>query len=184
MDDNLFENIEIVEKKKPKRKLTEAQLQNLKRGREKMAEKRRLLKEEKLKGLKVVKEDKKAVKENIKIKIEQKKVRKRKTKNQAEELAHLDLIREKRRIEAEEDLRREQGEKLSRFADLRSKWVQKTETEAQYEELTSVLDTIPEETILDDKQLETTLLDLMERYKNGEREEEEEDSGEEEEESL
>ena len=163
---NLFENIEVVEKKKPKRKLTEAQLNNLKKGREKMAEKRRLLKEQKALTKHVNKEDKKAVKENKVIKKEQKAEQKRQLKNQDKELDHLRKLKEKKQTLLEESIRRDQAEKLSRFADLRSKWVSKTENEEDYEELTEVLDTIEEETILDDSKLETTLLDLMERYKS------------------
>ena len=71
-DSDLFENVEVVEKQKPKRKLTEAQLANLKKGREKMAEKRKALKEQKALNKHVTKEDKKAVKENKIIKKEQK----------------------------------------------------------------------------------------------------------------
>ena len=168
-DNELFENIEIVEKKKPKRKLTEAQLSNLKRGREKMAEKRRLLKEQKDLIKHVTKEDKKAVKENKVIKKEQKTERKRKTKDQDKELEHLALLRKKKeeklKQEQEESIRIEQAEKLSKFSDLRSKWVRETKTEEQYIELTEALDEIEEETIIDDNKLETTLLSLMERYK-------------------
>jgi len=162
---NLFENVEVVEKKKPKRKLTEAQLQNLKKGREKMAEKRRLLKEQKQLNKHITKEDKKAVKENKVIKKEQKAEKKRQVKHQEKELEHLRQLKEKRQQKLEEELRREQAQKLSRFADLRSKWVSKTETEEDYEDLTEALDEIDEETILDDSKLETTLLSLMERYK-------------------
>lgn len=163
---NLFENIEVVEKKKPKRKLTEAQLGNLKKGREKMAEKRRLLKEEKALNKHVTKEDKKAVKENKVIKKEQKIEKKRQIKHQEKELDHLKQIKDKKQKVLEESIRREQADKLSKFADLRSKWVSKTETEEDYEELTEALNEIDEETILDDGKLETTLLTLMERYKS------------------
>ena len=150
--DLLFDTSEIEIKKveKKKRVLSQKQLDNLAKGRLKMKEKRDLKKlENEKKGL--LKKEKVAVTKNVSIKKENKINKK-----------NLKKIQQK-----------EQAEKLSKFDDLKSKWLLKTETIEDYDLVKTELDTIPEDTILNDDKLELSLLDIMKKYKGDELEEDE-----------
>lgn len=87
----IFDKGEEVKPVKKKRKLTEKQLENLKKGRERMAEKRRVAKEngEVIKTKKQLAEEKKALKkgekEHIKLKTENRKIKKKTMKEIAKE---------------------------------------------------------------------------------------------------
>jgi hypothetical protein len=160
--DLLFDTREIEVKKveKKKRVLSQKQLDNLAKGRLKMKEKRDLKKiENEKKGL--LKKEKVAVTKNVSIKRENKINKKNLKKIQQEAMTHRDkLIQNKQR--------KEQAEKLSKFDDLKSKWLLKTETIEDYDLVKTELDTIPEDTILDDDKLELSLLDIMKKYKGDE----------------
>lgn len=159
-------NVEIEVKKpvKKKRQLTEKQLENLRKGREKMKAKR-----EEAKKKKMLKDEKVAVKENKKIVKENKAVKKKNTKLQEEALAHKEeLLRRKKEREetAEKEAQQEaRAEQLSRFNDMRSKWLMKTNSVEEYETVEQELGNIPEEVILNEEKLGTTLLDLVKKYK-------------------
>ncbi len=160
--------IEVVPEKKKKRKLTEKQLENLRIGREKMAAKRAALKKEK-EAKQIQKEDKKAVKQNKVIKKENKREKKKNSESQRKAEEHKKLLFEKRKqkeLEKEQQaLKSAQATKLSRFDDLRSKWLLKTNDIEEYEKVEHELDSIPEEVIVDDEKLEGTLLDIIKKYK-------------------
>ena len=160
--------IEVVKPEKKKRKLTEKQLENLRIGREKMAAKRAALKKEK-EAKQIQKEDKKAVKQNKVIKKENKREKKKNTESQKKAEEHKKALLEKRKQrelqKEQEALKAKQATKLSRFDDLRSKWLLKTNDIEEYEKVENELDSIPEEVIVDDNALENTLLDIMKKYK-------------------
>ena len=162
--DELFDNIEIKPVVKKKRVLTQKQLDNLAKGREKMKAKREALKkEQEEKGL--LKKEKKAVKENKQIKKQNKVNKKQNKKLNEEALSHREkLILNKQK--------KQQAEKLSKFDDLKSKWLCKTETIEDYDLVKEELDNIEEEDILDDDKLETSLLSIMKKYKGEDIEEE------------
>ena len=178
----IFENpeIEVIEVKKKKRKLTQKQLDNLALGREKMKIKRELLKkerellkQEKVEKKEVIKADKESVKIKKEIKKDNKKKKKVNLKVQAEAIRHrekLILQREKKLAEAEAEAeekkqREKQAHKFSRFEDLRSKWLTQTTSVEQFDIVSTELDSIPEEVISNDEKLEETLYDLMIKYK-------------------
>ncbi len=122
-----------------------------------MKEKREALKKEQdKKGL--LKKEKKAVKENTTIKKQNKIKKKQEKKDQDEAMTH----RQKLLLNKQ---KKQQAEKLSKFDDLKSKWLCKTETIEDYDLVKEELDSIPEEDILDDDKLETSLLSIMQKYK-------------------
>ena len=155
-DKKLIE-IEVKKVEKKKRVLSQKQLDNLAKGREKMKEKRDLLRiENEKKGL--LKKEKVAVKENKTIKKNNKTTKKNNKKLQEEALEHRNkLIQNK--------IKNEQAKKLSKFDDMRSKWLLQTETIEDYELVENELETIPEEDILNDEKLEETLLTILNKYK-------------------
>ncbi len=156
-DTKLFDNVEVKKVVKKKRVLTQKQLDNLAKGRAKMKEKREALKKEQdKKGL--LKKEKKAVKENTTIKKQNKIKKKQEKKDQDEAMTH----RQKLLLNKQ---KKQQAEKLSKFDDLKSKWLCKTETIEDYDLVKEELDSIPEEDILDDDKLETSLLSIMQKYK-------------------
>ncbi len=156
-DTELFDNVEVKKVVKKKRVLTQKQLDNLAKGRAKMKEKREALKKEQdKKGL--LKKEKKAVKENTTIKKQKKIKKKQEKKDQDEAMTH----RQKLLLNKQ---KKQQAEKLSKFDDLKSKWLCKTETIEDYDLVKEELDSIPEEDILDDDKLETSLLSIMQKYK-------------------
>ncbi len=156
-DTELFDNVEVKKVVKKKRVLTQKQLDNLAKGRAKMKEKREALKKEQdKKGL--LKKEKKAVKENTTIKKQNKIKKKQEKKDQDEAMTH----RQKLLLNKQ---KKQQAEKLSKFDDLKSKWLCKTETIEDYDLVKEELDSIPEEDILDDDKLETSLLSIMQKYK-------------------
>lgn len=166
-------DIEVVKPKKVKRKLTEKQLANLAAGREKMKKKREELKKKKEEADRkvMIKEEKKAVKQN---KIQTKKdlqKKKENTKKQEEAFKHRENLLKKQLEKAEkekEELRLKlQADRLSKFEDLKSKWLMNTETVEEFDTVNQELEAIPEETIVDDEKLGMTLEELMLKYKNG-----------------
>ena len=173
-DSELFESkaeIEIVKPKKVKRKLTEKQLANLKKGRDKMKAKRDELKKKKEEQDKKVmfKEEKKAVKENKKIVKEDTIKKKANTKKQEQAAKHREELLQKQIERLENDkkeiLLKHQAERLSSFEDLKSKWLCNTDSVEDYDKVSEELESIEEETILDEEKLGTTLEQLMLKYK-------------------
>lgn len=158
---------EIV--KKPKRKLTEKQLANLAKGRAKMAEKRRLKnqglskeeikknkEDEKLKKV-VVKEEKKAVKDIKKEKKEAKKKKNRLLLEQEREEFYFQELKER-------ELEQLQNKKISNFQQIRTRYLTACKTTEEFSQLKAHLDSIDEETVLDDTKLKETLLKMISGY--------------------
>ncbi len=121
---------------KPKRKLTEAQLKGLAKGRAKVAEKRRLEKE------------KENNKEITKTRLIQKKEYKAKNKT----------IRLQKEEEIEERLKKESIERIEAFTQLKYKYMNKAKTLEELREMKLVLDTITEEDLMDIQALSKTIL--------------------------
>lgn len=155
--DDSTEEPEIV--KKPKRKLTEKQLANLAKGRAKMAEKRRLAREGNGKPTQkqIVKEEKKAVKE---IKKEKKEAKKKKNKLLAEQEREELYFQELK----ERELEQLQDKKLSNFQQIRTRYLTACKTTEEFSTLKAHLDSIDEETVLDDNKLKETLLKMISGY--------------------
>lgn len=153
---------EIV--KKPKRKLTEKQLANLAKGRAKMAEKRRLKnqglkekKEEEKEKKIIVKEEKKAVKEIKKEKKEAKKKKNRLLLEQEREELYFQELKER-------ELEQLQNDKISNFQQIRTRYLTACKTTEEFSQLKAHLDSIDEETVLDDNKLKETLLKMISGY--------------------
>lgn len=150
VDNTIFktEDIEDIKKPdKPKRKLTQKQLDALARGREKQKAKR-----EAKKG--ILKKEKEAVKENKALKKEQKKDRKVKILEQEKAINHLNNLRTKKR-EKEED------EKINRFSNIVNDFLGKTKNEDEYNKLKEEIENIPRDVLLDDEKLKNYGTELI-----------------------
>ena len=130
-DESIFNKEE-----KPKRKLTEAQLRGLAKGRAKVAEKRRIEKE------------KENNKEIVKTRLNQKKEYKIKNKT----------IRLQKEEEIEERLKKESIERIEAFTKLKYKYMDKAKTLEELREMKVVLDSINEEDLMDIQALSKTIL--------------------------
>jgi len=124
---------------KPKRKLTQKQLDALARGRAKMEEKRKM------------KLDKTAVKEGK----EQKKEQRATKKERKLEMEALERIKVRERARKEEEAK---GKKLSDWEEKRLGILEKCPTEDEFNKLMRALDDITEEDILDDEKLVAKLV--------------------------
>ena len=155
--DSPSEEIEV--KKKPKRKLTEKQLANLAKGRLKMQEKRRLKKLGEVKKEKklIVKEEKKAVKEIKSTKKEQKKKQKALLKEQHLEQAYFDELKQR-------EIDSLKNGKLSRFQQIRTRYLTNCKTTEEFTQLKKHLDEIDDEDVLDDVKLKGKLLKMISGY--------------------
>lgn len=131
-DEEIFDKGE--ETPKPKRKLTQKQLDALARGRAKQAEKRRM------------KLDKEAMKETTQQRKEQRKVKKERKVEQ--EMLERIKVREKARKDEEK-----KKEKLSGWEKKRMEILEKCQSEKQFKIITDVLDSFEEEEILDESKM-------------------------------
>lgn len=122
---------------KPKRKLTEAQLKGLAKGRAKVAEKRRIALE---------KENEKEI-----LKTRQNQKREYKHKNKT-----IQLQREE---EIEEKLKQESINRIEAFTKLKYKYMEKAKTLTELRDMKSVLDTITEEDLMDLNALSKTIIE-------------------------
>lgn len=163
------EHIEVVKTVKPKRKLTEKQLENLRVGREKMKAKREMLKREQQQQKRLIKEEKQIIKEGKEIKKEQKKEKRSKLRYAELQKLHLKKLKDERdlkhKIEHEEKEKAKNEKKLLDFEDAKTELLLKTSSVQQYEIVEDELNNIEEQTIIDDHKLNMTLLDLMKKYK-------------------
>lgn len=128
------ENIEVVEKpKKKKRQLTERQLEGLKKGREKMAEKRRLKKETEKRKKELLEMDSKVIKETNK---EQKKARiKKKITIQKNKMSEEEFIEKKKK-----------GDKSStKFNKLRTEALKNIKSTKEMEEFEKIMNGVNKE---------------------------------------
>lgn len=167
--DNL-DNIEVIEEPtKPKRKLTEKQIANLAKGRQRMKEKREKAKKEKEEAMKLKKEEKQIIKEAKIIKKQQKEDKKGKLRYADRQKAHLMNLKKERdmrlRAEAEAREAKIRQDKIDEFEEKKSELLMKTTSYEQYEIAEEELNNIDEDTICDQLKLQTTIEDLMLKYK-------------------
>ena len=176
---------EVVEEDipvKPKKKLSQKQLEALAKGRARVAENRK-------NKLAELKKDKKFVEEGIKLIKEQKEKKKNIMRTQKEQ-AHYDKLMAKKLEKAREDekefvkfekaqLETKEDEplppppeadeptdefKIENFYELREEFLGKCETLEDFEEMSCHLDTITEEDIVDDEKLLNKLNNILVNY--------------------
>ena len=160
------EDFEAVEEK-PKRILSDKQIEALAKGRAKVAENR----EKKRKQLLEKKKDAEFVKQAIEEKIANKEEKKRVLKGQREKAKREKLLAKKaeeERLKAEA-LAKQQMEKpnpkIEQWITEREKALDNCQCIEEFDELSSHLDTITEEDILDDKKLHSKLNKIYDLYK-------------------
>ncbi len=151
--------IDKVVEKKPKRKLTEKQLENLAKGREKMRLKREADKLKKEKG--IIKEADKGAKQDQK---EQKKALKSKRKtmkeiNMEKQKAILDKLEKE---EKKKSSKREEREAL--YHTLKLKCLEQAKSVKEYTEIQTALDGIDEDILHDDEKLKDYAKQIMKPY--------------------
>tara|TARA_R100000951_G_scaffold85609_1_gene73302 strand:- start:1592 stop:2113 length:522 start_codon:yes stop_codon:yes gene_type:complete len=153
------EEEEVVEK--PKRVLSEKQIDALARGRAKVAENR----EKKRKLLLKKKKDEDFVKQAIEEKIANRVEKRAKLKSEREQSKREKLLEKKK--QAEEQKAREVGnsQKIENWVKEREKALDNCETIEEFDELSGHLDSITEEDILDNKKLHTKLNKIYALYK-------------------
>jgi hypothetical protein len=179
VDEDIFDKEinEVVQPKKPKRKLTEKQLENLRIGREKMKLKRELAKKNKelaAQGKPIiqdttgptkaeVKASDKAAKENQKNKSNNLKKKRKTLKELNAEKEALLLAK----LEKEEQARNEKKTtRLDLFSSLKVKCLEKAKSVKEYKEIQSALEGIDEDTLLDDEKLKAYARTIMKPYIN------------------
>ncbi len=153
--------VKEVEKtiKKPKRKLTEKQLENLAKGREKMRLKRE---EAKKKGeIKMVKASDKGAKEQQK-ETKKKHKEKRRTLKEINKEKEEQLLARLEKEEAETNNKKQIREDL--FQTLKLKCLEKASSVKDYNEIKQALDGIDNETLHNDEKLKTYALKVMKPY--------------------
>ena len=157
------EEEEVVEK--PKRVLSEKQIDALARGRAKVAENR------KRKLLLKKKKDEDFVKQAIEEKIANRVEKRAKLKSEREQSKREKLLEKKKQAQAkqqmEEQKAREVGnsQKIENWVKEREKALDNCETIEEFDELSGHLDSITEEDILDNKKLHTKLNKIYALYK-------------------
>jgi len=145
--------------KKPKRKLTEKQLENLAKGREKMRLKREADKLKKEKG--IVKEADKGAKQDQK---EQKKALKvkRKTMKEINIEKQKNILEKLEKAEKKKSAKREEREAL--YHTLKLKCLEKAKSVKEYTEIQTALDGIDEDILHDDEKLKDYAKEIMKPY--------------------
>ena len=151
--------IDKVVEKKPKRKLTEKQLENLAKGREKMRLKREAEKLKKEKG--IIKEADKGAKQDQK---EQKKALKQKRKTMKEiNIEKQKAILEKlEKEEKKKSSKREEREAL--YHTLKLKCLEQAKSVKEYTEIQTALDGIDEDILHNDEKLKEYAKQIMKPY--------------------
>jgi len=136
---------------KVKRKLSEAQLKALEKGRVKMAEKRAKAKEAEEKV--IAKKDTEIVKEN-------QKVQKKSRANMKKTI----LINKQREEEIKEKINQKRQNKINEFIDLKYEYMEKCSNHKQYEAFKGIFESIDEEMILDTSRLHKHLTEQANKY--------------------
>ena len=156
------EDFEPVEEK-PKRILSDKQIEALAKGRAKVAENR----EKKRKQLLEKKKDAEFVKQAIEEKIASREEKKRVLKGQREKGKREKLLAKKaeERKKLEEEEAEKPNPKIEQWITEREKALDNCQCIEEFDELSSHLDTITEEDILDDKKLHSKLNKIYDLYK-------------------
>ena len=160
--------ISTEEEEKPKRVLSEKQIDALARGRAKVAENR----EKKRKLLLIKKKDDEFVKQAIEEKINSR-MEKRATLKSARENAKRDKLLAKKKQQEFKELEEQKkleaqvkpNPKIEQWITEREKALDNCESIEEFDELSGHLDSISEEDILDDKKLHTKLNKIYALYK-------------------
>jgi len=134
-----------------KKKLSEAQLKALEKGRVKMAEKRAKAKEAEEKA--IAKKDTEIVKEN-------QKVQKKSRANMKKTI----LINKQREEEIKEKINQKRQKKINEFIDLKYEYMEKCSNHKQYEAFKGIFESIDEEMILDTSRLHKHLTEQANKY--------------------
>ena len=163
VDTEIFaEPEEIVrEEEKPKRILSDKQIEALAKGRAKVSENR----EKKRKQLLEKKKDAEFVKQAIEEKIANKEEKKRVLKGQREKTKREKLLAKKNAEEQKKMEAEKPNPKIEQWITEREKALDNCECIEEFDELSTHLDTITEEDILDDKKLHTKLNKIYALYK-------------------
>lgn len=164
MSDEIFEKAEEPPKveKKPKKKVSQATLDALARGREKMRLKREAEKKAKEEG----KEMKKIAKENEKIDNNGAKQDIKQKRTQRKTQAQLKKEQEALEAVMERERSRERLAKIERYQMAKCKMLERCASVKVYNELNTVLDDIDEDTICDDDKLAERLLKMKSSLEN------------------
>lgn len=153
--------------KKPKRKLTEKQLENLAKGRARMAEKRRLAKEKAEQKAKE-KDDKKTAKESEKVAVEGQKAKHKAHKQKRRTLKEINAEKEAQilaRLQKEdEEKTNKKNARLDLFTSLKVKCLEKAKSVSEYNEIKQALDGIDEDTLHNDAKLKEYAKNVMKPY--------------------
>ena len=151
------------QEEKPKRVLSEKQMDALARGRAKVAENR----EKKRKQLLEKKKDAEFVKQAIEEKIANKDAKKKVLKGQREQAKRDKLLAKKEEQQRQQELQRvsKPNPKIEQWITERENALDATQTIEEFDELSGHLDTITEEDILDDTLLHTKLNKIYALYK-------------------
>ncbi len=149
--------------KKPKRKLTEKQLENLAKGRAKMAEKRAAAKAKKAEtdAKKLVKSSDKCAKEHQK---ETKKAHKEKRRTLKEINAEKEKLILARLEKEETDKNNKKNTRLDLFTSLKVKCLEQAKSVSEYNEIKAALDGIDEDTLHNDDKLKSYAKNIMKPY--------------------
>tara|TARA_R110002072_G_scaffold271842_1_gene431829 strand:- start:754 stop:1326 length:573 start_codon:yes stop_codon:yes gene_type:complete len=149
--------------KKPKRKLTEKQLENLAKGRAKMAEKRAAAKLKKAET-----DEKKLVKSSDKCAKEGQKTDKINHKEKRRTLKEINAEKEKTilaRLEKEEtDKYNKKNSRMDLFTSLKVKCLEQAKCVSEYNEIKNALDGIDEDTLHNDDKLKSYAKTIMKPY--------------------
>ena len=154
------EEIEPVEEK-PKRILSDKQIEALAKGRAKVSENR----EKKRKQLLEKKKDAEFVKQAIEEKIASREEKKRVLKGQREKGKREKLLAKKNAEEQKKMEAEKPNPKIEQWITEREKALDNCQCIEEFDELSTHLDTITEEDILDDKKLHSKLNKIYDLYK-------------------
>lgn len=160
MSEELFEKGAEPPKveKKPKKQVSQATLDALARGREKMRAKReaeKKAKAEKKEEIKAIKENEKVDNKGAKENIKQAKTQRKKTEQLKKEQKALEMVQERER-------QAERLKKIQRFQDAKCRVLEKCASVKVYNELNTCLENIDEDTICDDEKLQSKILMMKE----------------------
>ncbi len=165
VDTEIFAEPEVAEEEevveKPKRVLSEKQIDALARGRAKVAENR----EKKRKLLLKKKKDEDFVKQAIEEKIANRVEKRAKLKSEREQSKRDKLLEKKRQAQAKQEEEQNNSQKIENWVKEREKALDNCETIEEFDELSGHLDSITEEDILDNKKLHTKLNKIYALYK-------------------
>ena len=150
-ESDIFVKDDTAPPPKVKRKLSEAQLKALEKGRVKMAEKRAKAKEAEEKV--IAKKDTEIVKEN-------QKVQKKSRANMKKTI----LINKQREEEIKEKINQKRQNKINEFIDLKYEYMEKCSNHKQYEAFKGIFESIDEEMILDTSRLHKHLTEQANKY--------------------